>query len=63
MSIFDSLQSPNNAGAVFVNAFESGQAKRKERDVNGALSAWAMNPGDQQAFGVLGPDGKGASIT
>lgn len=63
MSIFDSLQSPNNAGAAFVNAFEGGQAKRKERDVNGALSAWAINPGDQQAFGVLAQSDPRLAIT
>ncbi len=53
MSIFDGLQNPNNAGAAFVNAFEGGRERKRQMQTESALSAWAMNPGDEQAFGVL----------
>ena len=53
MSIFDSLQSPNNAGAAFVNAFEGGVKKREEREFKSALSAYAVNPSDPMAFASI----------
>ncbi len=53
MSIFDSLQSPARAGNAFVNAFEGGRERKRQQQAESALSAWAVNPGDEQAFGVL----------
>ncbi len=47
------LQNPNNAGAAFVNAFEGGRERKRQMQTESALSAWAVNPGDEQAFGVL----------
>lgn len=53
MSIFDSLQNPNNAGAAFVNAFETGHERKRQQQAESALSAWAVNPGDPEAFGMI----------
>ena len=53
MSIFDSLQNPANAGVSFVNAFETGRERKRQHQAESALSAWAVNPGDEQAFGAL----------
>lgn len=53
MSIFDGLLNPAAIGQNALEAFEHGRRQREERDVRGALSAYAVNPDDPAAFAQL----------
>lgn len=50
-NVFDnfSIGNPTNIGQAFQSAFDAGQAKRKEQELNGVLSAYAVNPDDPGA--------------
>lgn len=50
-NVFDnfSMGNPNAIGQAFQSAFEAGQEKRKEHELNGVLSAYAVNPDDPGA--------------
>lgn len=53
MGLFDSLISPAAVGGAFAQGMQTGRAEREEREVKGALSAYALNPDDPQAFQTL----------
>lgn len=53
MGIFDGLISPAAVGGAFSDGLRTGRAEREEREVKGALSAYAVNPDDPQAFQTL----------
>jgi hypothetical protein len=53
MSIFAGLPNPAAPALAFQQGMERGRAEREEREVKGALSAYALNPDDPQAFEVL----------
>lgn len=53
MSIFDNLMNPANAAGAFYEGLDRGKAEREEREVKGALSAYAVNPDDPAAFQAL----------
>lgn len=47
------LPDPGAIGMNVLGAFQAGQQTRRENEARNALSALAMNPGDQQAMGNL----------
>lgn len=53
MGLFDGLISPAAVGGAFTEGLERGRKTREEREVKGALAAYAINPGDPQAFQTL----------
>lgn len=53
MGLFDGLISPAAVGGAFAQGMQTGRAEREDREVKGALSAYAMNPDDPQAFQTL----------
>lgn len=53
MSIFDGLMNPAQVGGAFTAGLEHGQKQREDREVKGALSAYAINPDDETAFQTL----------
>lgn len=53
MSIFDGLMNPAAVGGAFAQGLATGKAEREEREVKGALSAYAVNPDDETAFRTL----------
>jgi hypothetical protein len=50
MGLFDNLPNPAAPALAFQHGMRQGQAEREEREVRGALSAYAVNPDDPQAF-------------
>lgn len=50
MSIFSGLPNPAAPALAFQHGLRQGQADREEREVRGALSAYAINPDDPAAF-------------
>src|SRR5688500_4498059 len=53
MGIFDGLPNPAAPAMAFQSGMERGRAEREEREVKGALSAYAINPDDPAAFETL----------
>lgn len=53
MGIFDGLVNPSAVGGHIQSAFEAGQKQREDHEVRGALSAYATNPEDPEAFKTL----------
>lgn len=53
MGIFDGLQNPAAPGQAFMAGMERGRAQREERELKGALAAYAVNPDDPAAFETL----------
>lgn len=53
MNAFNALISPADVGRQVQMGFERGQARRREADTRNALTAYAQNPDDPQAFNVL----------
>lgn len=53
MSIFDGLPNPAAPAFAFQQGMQSGRAEREDREVRGALSAYAVNPDDERAFQML----------
>lgn len=52
-NIFAGLPDPTAPGNAFMAGMEHGRAQRDEREVKGALAAYAVNPDDPQAFQTL----------
>jgi hypothetical protein len=50
MGIFDGLPNVNAPGQAFQAGMRQAQAEREEREVRGALTAYAINPDDETAF-------------
>lgn len=50
MSIFAGLPDPTAPGRAFQQGLAQAKAEREEREVRGALSAYAVNPDDPTAF-------------
>lgn len=50
MGIFDSLPNPAAPGQAFQAGMRTAQQEREEREVRGALTAYALNPDDETAF-------------
>lgn len=53
MGIFDGLPNPAAPGMAFQQGMDRGRAEREDRETKGALSAYAMNPDDPEAFKKL----------
>jgi hypothetical protein len=53
MGIFDGLPNPAAPALAFQHGMRQGTAEREEREVKGALSAYAMNPDDPAVFETL----------
>ncbi len=53
MSIFDGLPDPSAPAQAFFAGLAHGKAEQEDKAVHGALSAYAINPDDPQAFRVL----------
>lgn len=53
MSIFDQLLNPAQVGGAFAQGMATGRKEREEREVKGALAAYAVNPDDPAAFKTL----------
>jgi hypothetical protein len=53
MGIFDSLPNPAAPALAFQKGMQRGKAEREDREVRGALSAYVMNPDDEQAFATI----------
>lgn len=53
MGLFDSLINPAAVGGAFEQGMRAGRSDREEREVRGALSAYAVNPDDKSAFEKL----------
>lgn len=53
MSIFDNLPNAAAPALAFMGGLDRGRAEREDREVKGALSAYAMNPDDPQVFEQL----------
>lgn len=53
MNALNSLMNPAAVGQQFQQGFEQARARRQEQMTRNALTAYAQNPDDQQAFSVL----------
>lgn len=53
MNALNSLMNPAAVGQQFTQAFEQGRERRRVDDTRSALSAFAMNPADENAFNAL----------
>lgn len=53
MNALNSLMNPAQVGQQFTQAFQQGQQQRRETETRNALSAFAMNPADENAFNAL----------
>lgn len=53
MSIFDGLLNPAAIGGAFSEGLDMGTRQREDREVRGALAAYATNPDDPKAFQML----------
>lgn len=50
MGLFDGLPDPTAPAQAFQHGMRQAQAEREEREVKGALTAYALNPDDDTAF-------------
>lgn len=53
MSIFDGLLNPAVIGGAFSEGLDMGTRQREDREVRGALAAYATNPDDPKAFQLM----------
>lgn len=53
MGLFDGLPDPTAPAQAFQHGMRQAQAEREEREVKGALSAYATNPDDPAAFATI----------
>lgn len=53
MGLFDGLPNPAGPAEAFMAGMDHGRAQHEEREVKGALAAYAVNPDDPRAFETL----------
>lgn len=53
MGIFDGLPNPGAPALAFQHGMVQGRAEREDREVRGALTAYALNPDDPKAFEAI----------